>query len=85
MCSPREYTINFRRNKDSRRSGKKKIENAANLLESAACKLADAVENECIGLDTSMQQSAGGADCGDKGYCDDVPPKPNQHGRASEW
>jgi hypothetical protein len=55
------------------------------LLESAAGKLADAVENECIGLDTAMQQGTGGADCGDKGYCDNVPPKPNQYGRASKW
>ena len=35
---------------------KKEIATAANALEGAAGKLADAVEDECIGLDTAMQQ-----------------------------
>ncbi len=58
---------------------KKEIATAANALEGAAGKLEDAVEDECIGLDTAMQQSSGGAGRGGKGYWDKVPAEPNQY------
>lgn len=64
---------------------KKEIATAANALEGAAGKLEDAVEDECIGLDTAMQQSSGDADCGGKGYWDKVPAEPNQYNSGLDY
>ena len=51
------------------------IENAANSLENAAAEFEEAVEDECIGLDESMQQSEQGED----GYWDNIPTRENQY------
>lgn len=60
---------------------KTEIENAANTLDGAAGKLEDAVEDECIGLDTAMQQG----EQHEGGYWDNIPSRENQYNSGLDY